>query len=110
MHRDARIGLRQIPCSFPARANNSLRWQKYSLLVCVGNSSANTRIRTCFQDGCSQKAAESAKFPAFFPATREFGTSGYREFFRRQAAKGAGSRERGMLEKHGILTCRIPWS
>src|SRR5277367_2587583 len=29
-------------------------------------------MRRCFRDGFSQKGANSAKFPAFFPTTREF--------------------------------------
>jgi hypothetical protein len=66
---------------------NSLLARNNSLLRCVGNSSANHCIRRCFRDGFSQKTAESAKFPAFFPATREFWPSGYCKIDPRQAAE-----------------------
>src|SRR5271163_612251 len=54
--------------------NNSLRSH-------VGNFLANNWIRRCFRDRFRGKAADSAKFPAFFRATREFATQSDRSIY-----------------------------
>src|SRR5271169_1087402 len=46
----ATIDLATNSLLFPARANNSLRWQKNSLLVCAGNYLVNYCICICFRD------------------------------------------------------------
>src|SRR5271167_3138720 len=74
--------LRRIPCSGPKAGINSLLAQNNSLLVRGWNLSRSYWIRRCFRDGLSRKAAESAEFPAFFPATRELCTSVDSEFIR----------------------------
>src|SRR5277367_2841566 len=93
---------------FPALGINSQRWQKNSLLVCVGNLLANPCIRGCFRDGFTQKAAQSAKFPAFFAATRELGTSRDYRIDPRQAAEDPIVGNRGMLERHASCSRRQP--
>src|SRR5277367_808005 len=47
----------------------------------VGNFLANNWIRRCFRDRFRGKAADSAKFPAFFRATREFATQSDRSIY-----------------------------
>ena len=76
----------QIPAPAQSRTN-SLLAQNNSLLACVGNYLASYCINGCLRDRFSQKAAESAKFPAFFPATREFGAPGDCRIDPRRAAK-----------------------
>src|SRR5271156_4908640 len=76
----------------------SLLARTNSLLDRVGNLLANDGIRRCFRDGFSQKAAESAKFPAFSlrpgnSARREIG-----EFIHRQAAEEPTVGNGSMLE------------
>src|SRR5271170_6056816 len=51
-------------------------------LLGIGNLFRSYWIRRCFRDGFSQKTVDSAKFPAFFPATRQLPTSGDRELIR----------------------------
>jgi hypothetical protein len=72
---------RQIPCSGPKGGNNSLLAQINSLLVRVGEFALQaTEFADVFETDFREKAADSAKFPAFFPVTRELCTSGDREF------------------------------
>ena len=67
-----------ILCHFSCRGrkggNNSLRARKNSLRRRAGNFLAGYWSHRDFRDGFRGKAAESAIFPAFFPATRELST------------------------------------
>ena len=71
LRRVERIAFALISLPRDKKQINSLLSRIDSLLARVGNSSANSWIRRCFRDGFSQKTAKLAKFPAFFPATRE---------------------------------------
>src|SRR5271170_4153007 len=72
--------------------SDSLLARINSLLGRVGNSAANYCIRECFSDGTSRKKAESLKFPALFPARREFDTPRDCELDPRPSRQGADRR------------------
>jgi len=95
LRRDTRIDFAPIPCCGRKGGIDSLLARINSLLVCVGNLLANYWIRRCFRDGFSQKPADSAKFPAFFPATRESGAPGDRESDCARKAKSSPAVEGG---------------
>src|ERR1700691_4116744 len=91
---------RRIPCSGSKYRINSLLGRIDSLLACIGNLLANYWIRRSFRAGCLQKTAESAKFPAFFPANREYITPGGRESIRGKTLEVDSVGTAAMLEKH----------
>ena len=100
MRRSERIGF--APNSL-LRSNNSLLAQNNSLLVRVGNLSRSYWICGCFRDGFSRREAESAKFPAFFPATRELCTSDDRELIGGKPPRTADRQGLGTLGKTRIM-------
>jgi hypothetical protein len=100
---DASGRARRFRASSLQGGTDSLRARKNSLLRCVGNLYATHCIRRGFRDGCSKKTAESAKFPAFFPATREFGTLGDCRIDPRRAAGDPDCREAGHARNTGIM-------
>ena len=76
----ARFDFKPNSCSGPKGRTNSL-------LAGVENYLASYCINGCLRDRFSQKVAESAKFPAFFPATREFSVPGDCRIDSRRAAE-----------------------
>jgi hypothetical protein len=94
---------RRIPCSGSKCRINSLLGRIDSLLACVGNLLANCWIRRSFRAGCLHKTAEPAKFPAFFPATREYITPGGRESIRGKTLEGRLGGNGGHARKTRII-------